>query len=249
MNNEFIGIICDGNRSWAMKEFSISNKQSLSDEQIRIAYSNATDCIDCIIHCAEEESVGTLAFWGLSERNVRERDENSLRIIWEVMGDFFKRLHNQVSNDPQGNTRFVHMGKSLDDLPSYATEAVEHLKALIDVTRERIGLLVAFCLRYEGEDEISDARSQWLQSDTKGNIQDYLWLPQKSTRNFQSVDAVIRTAVEHGQPIRKGLFLHAYERYETAIIGSPIPMPVYNAQCFRQDLCAIRNSLSKVAGE
>lgn len=244
---DFIGVVCDGDRRWAMERYNVDDKSKLTTSQLRESYSEATDSIRRIIEAAKRESVGVLAFWGLSERNFKARDHANLKAIFDVISEFFEQLHEQFSKR-NNDIRFLHMGKPLDHLPDYASTAASNLSRLIDSTKDRLGTVVAFCLRYEGEDEQSDAIQSWVQSKQTGNPRDYLYLPQRLNQEFQPVDGIIRTAVPRGKPIRRGQFLIGYERYETALLGSPEYMPEYKEEQFLRDLQSIRESNSKNPG-
>jgi len=248
-NNEFIGIICDGNRRWAMNEYEVSKKADLSREQLDAAYRKATRSIRSIMDVTVRESLAITAFWGLSDRNLEVRNEENIRAIFDVLRDFFTELlENWILKDENQNVRLIHMGSPLSHLPSYAGEAASRLKELIQATERRLGTVIAFCLRYDGASELQDAIQSHRNSEQTETFKEHLLLPSMLKTPFQPVDAIIRTGVAKEELFRRGNFLQGYERYETAYIGNPVPMPEYDEKHFLIDLEKIRKSTSKIAG-
>ncbi len=249
VQREFVGIICDGNRNWAMEKFGVTNKQELSTDQLHEAYETATQSIRNIMDAVVQESIGILALWGLSDKNITERNEENLSAIFNVLQTFFEELmDNWVHRVENENVRLVHLGMPLGHLPDFSKKAVTTLSQLIEITKHRVGSVVAFCLNYNGETEQLDAIRRSHDSNQDVAFRNYLSLPTLLQRNFQPVDAIIRTGTSLGEPFRRGHFLQGYECYETAYLGSPIPMPTYNATHFSADMDRIRKSKLKKAG-
>lgn len=246
---EFIGIICDGDRTWAMKKHGVTDKNDLSKNQLREGYSSGANAVEKIMDTGVTEEVEILAFWGLSDKNMTQRTEENLRVLFDVFHEFFRRILEQwIDRDENKNIRVIHLGESLHGLPNFADTTRDALQELIVSTQERTGKIIAFCLNYNGNKERDEAIQHWAKNQI-GIFQDYLNIPKTINRPFQPLDGIIRTGVPLGQSLRRGNFLIGYEdRYDTAYVTNALTMPEYAPEAFVSDLQMIRRNKMKEAG-
>ncbi|MFA7681436.1 MAG: undecaprenyl diphosphate synthase family protein [Candidatus Peribacteraceae bacterium] len=246
--SEFIGIICDGDRTWAKEKYGVASKADLTVDQLRDGYSMGANSVEQLMNTAIGEMRGILAFWGLSDKNMSQRTEMNLRVLFDVFHTFFRNLlENWINKAENKNVRLIHLGKPLGGLPDYTKETANALNDVVASTKTRTGLVIAFCLNYNGDEELANAIRNWSVN-KNGTFRDHLYLPQILQQPCPSLDGIIRTGIPTGKALRRGNYLIGYEEYKTAYISSPLPSPEYSPEAFMTDLRTLREGNKKEAG-
>lgn len=182
-----IGLIIDGNRRWAKKRNLDINLGHL------VGYENLKrrlfDFFDAGIHY--------LSLYILSLENVRKRKPEEIDYIYKIV---IKAVDNVINESivKEEKVKFNVIGK-VSMLPSDAKKKIEEL---IKFTTDHDQNFINLCIMYDGHEEIVDAVKGIISDGIKPEnvnpdlIKNYLY-----TKNFPSLDYIIRTGMEDGARI------------------------------------------------
>lgn len=176
-----IAIIPDGNRRWA-------DRKGLSSW---LGHRAGAKNMKKIISAAWENDVRNLTIWGLSFLNVINRSEQELKFLYELFGDYFKKIPDSKEvTEKKAKLRFLGEWRSV--FP-------ENLSRIIDSAEKKTnrngGTNLTFMLAYSGKKEMVSAFNDMLNEGTK--VADYDGIKRHlMTKDLPAVDLVIRTGGE-----------------------------------------------------
>jgi|GEM_PF-5287895 len=235
----FAAIICDGNRRDESE--LIHQEQGLvlpptefDQETLYNAYQRGGKAIRDIVECARDQSVGILAAWAWSTKNMERRSEHERKAVFRVIQEFVLDLEENWMNLPENNdVRLVHMGRQ--ERLNEADPGMMHIvNRVCKDTRGRTGMVVALCMDYGGPDETKRAKTMWRQAGYYGELEDYLDLPRQGVP-YRPMDLRIRTG-ETDRAKHLNAYLHPYEGEETREIFHELYLPGYTPNLFINDL-------------
>ena len=182
-----VGLIIDGNRRWAKKRNLDVNFGHL------VGYENLKkrlfDFFDAGIHY--------LSLYLLSLENVKNRKPKEIDYIYKIM---IKAVDTVVEESivKKDRVRFNIIGR-ISMLPP---ETKKKMEELIEFTQDHDKNFINLCIMYDGHEEIVDAMKEIINENiplediNKDLIKKHLY-----TKNFPSVDYLIRTGMEDGMRI------------------------------------------------
>jgi undecaprenyl diphosphate synthase len=233
-SGEFIGLISDGNRREVMHRDGVATVKELTREQLLMAYRLGAESVKRVIERARQLSVGIIAPWGMSDKNMESRSELERGVLYEVFREFLLDLRdNWVDLRENERVRLLHLGRE-DRLLREAPGVVALLREIAAHTRERAGMVVAVCLDYGGIDEARRAEAAWLAAGCAGSARDHLDLPRQGVP-FKPLDLRIRTG-ETTRMKHLNAFLHPYVDDETREVFHEELLPCYTADQFEADV-------------
>ncbi len=182
-----IGLIVDGNRRWAKKRNLDVNFGHL------IGYENLKKRLFDFF----EAGIHYLSLYILSLENVKKRSSQELDYIYKIMVKAVDTVINE-SIVKEEKVRFNVIGR-LSMLPPKARAKIQEL---IDFTKNHDQNFINLCIMYDGHEEIVDAVKSIINDGVKAEnvnrdlIKKYLY-----TKNFPSLDYIIRTGMSDGARI------------------------------------------------
>jgi len=222
----FVGLIPDGNRRWEREHKKIPGTGHREGAQ-RVK--------EVITAFRDNAYTHILAVWGLSCKNLEQREPAEQELLYVLMEEFLTDLKdNWMDEEENLDVRLLHMGQTDRMLAhAYGKKVVEVLNTVTEHTRDRTGKVVALCLDYDNKSEDARARGMWWVTESKGPIQQHLDLPRQGVP-YQPVNLIIRTGsdpvVQHDNE-----FLLGY-RDETRQIHHPYYMPDFYGDSFNADV-------------
>ncbi len=217
----FVGLIPDGNRSWAKAKF---NTKDLTYEHLLDAYNAGANSVKKIIETARDMRMKVFATWGLSTKNMSSRNSIEKQVLFATFEKFLLELRDEWMDKPENkDVRLVHMGRK-DRLLEQAPTVSDLLFDVTNYTRERSGMILALGLDYDGFDEETRAQKnhsnaygdplgwkQWL--DIPAEVHDLRgW--DENGHLLHPVNLILRTKTEGDLLFRDNEYLHPY-RHET----------------------------------
>ncbi len=182
-----IGLIIDGNRRWAAKRNLDINFGHL------VGYENLKkrlfDFFDARIHY--------LSLYILSLENVKKRSQEELEYIYKIV---IKAVDNVINESivKEEKVKFNVIGR-VSMLPNEARKKIEEL---IEFTKDHDQNFINLCIMYDGHEEIVDAVKKIINDGIKPeNVNPDLIKKYLYTKNFPSLDYIIRTGMEDGARI------------------------------------------------
>lgn len=227
--------ILDGNRRFAKRE-------GLS---VLEGHRAGGDNFKRLIECARDmQKIRVLAGWCLSRKNLDNRGEAEVNGIFGIGCEFLADLRdNWMDRAENKEVRLLHMGQRerMQERPM-GREMLKLLDGIATHTRDRVGMIVALCFDYSGEDELGRALRAWhadgAQGDPATAYRDYLDLPRQGVP-FRGLDLILRTGKEQGESHRDGAFMHPYVAPgETRVRDSELLFPEFKPQHFTLEVHA-----------
>ena len=182
-----IGLIIDGNRRWAKNRNLDTNFGHL------VGYENLKKRLFDFF----EAGIHYLSLYILSLENVKKRTSEELEYIYKIMIKAVDTVVNE-SIVKEEKVRFNIIGR-LSMLPADTRKKIEEL---IEFTKNHDQNFINLCIMYDGHEEIVDAVRGIINDGIKPDdinteiIKKYLY-----TKNFPSLDYIIRTGMEDGARI------------------------------------------------
>lgn len=222
----FVGLIPDGNRRWEKQNHQVPG----------MGHREGAERVKEIISAFRDNAyTNILAVWGLSCKNLDERDASEQELLFLLMEEFLTDLRdNWMDKEENKQVRLAHLGRT-DRMAehAYGKQVVHVLDDIATHTRDRTGKAVAFCLDYDAKDERTRAKNLWRAAGRRGEFEEYLDLPRQEIE-AGSLNLIIRTGSDP-VVIHDNEFLKDY-RDETRQIHHPYYMPDYSAESFHQDI-------------
>ena len=240
--NMFVGLIADGNRTWALEHFQKESKDQLTSDELYEAYHLGGERVKQAAERAREEGVAIFSAWGGSMKNLSGRPKREVGVLHAIYEHFLTELRD-VWMDKEGNrdVRFVHMGRT-ERIQHYAPQVMTLIREIDEHTRQRAGMVMAVCLDYDGLDERDRAIQQWAQQGGKNSPAgwlEHLDLPRQGVK-FQPVNLILRTSVDPPKnSVYDNEYLHSYQN-ETRVRACKACLPDFTADMFSGELAKYR---------
>lgn len=247
MANEAVGLIADGNRTWALRHFEKESKDQLTPDELYAAYRKGGERVKEVAERAREEGAAIFAAWGGSMKNLSGRPKREIGILHSIYEHFLTELRD-VWMDKEGNrdVRFVHMGRT-ERVQQYAPQVMALIREIDEHTRQRTGMVMVVCLDYDGLDERDRAVQQWTTHGGKNSPRgwlDHLDLPRQGVK-FRPVNLILRTSVDPSDDsVYDNEYLHSYQN-ETRVRACRVCLPDFTADLFSQELQKYRSETKK----
>lgn len=241
----FVGLIPDGNRSWAKKKYAT---KELSHAQLFEAYEAGANAVKKVIETARDLRLKVIATWGLSTKNMSGRNGLEKQVLFATFEKFLQELRDEWMDKPENkDVRLVHMGRK-DRLSKEAKNVADLLFDVTYSTRKRTGMILALGLDYDGVDEETRAHGysdRFTRRSTPVNSwKDWLDLPaeveelrgwDEEGHLLHPVNLILRTRTEGDLLFRDNEYLHAY-RHETRLVDVPVFLPDLTSDLFAQQV-------------
>jgi undecaprenyl diphosphate synthase len=180
-----IAIIPDGNRRWAKQKGLLAF----------FGHKEGAKATEQIMHYALDLQIPYLSFWGASVGNVTKRDSLEVKVLFEIIEEYFKKL----AIDKEVHARQVKINAFGAWRQYFSESSKKAIEEAVEATKHYSNFTANFLLAYSGYDEmqqtvvkISEQKQQNPGLEiTKDLIKENLF-----TAGMPPVDLVIRTGGE-----------------------------------------------------
>lgn len=245
--NTFVGLIADGNRTWALEHSQRESKDQLTPDELYAAYRKGGERVKEVAERARTEGIRIFAAWGGSTKNLTKRPKRELGVLHSIYEHFLTELRDEWMNK-EGNedVRFVHMGRT-ERIALHAPQVMELIREIDEHTRNRTGMVMAVGLDYDGRDEQERAIHRWAirgyQCDPQGWLH-HLDLPRQGVP-YRHVNLILRTGLRPPEDsVYDNEYLHSYQN-ETRVRVCRVCLPDLTADLFSQELQKYRSETKK----
>lgn len=177
MNPKHIALIPDGNRRWAKQKGMISS----------MGHYHGMNAAITIMKYLINEDIEYISFWGISQDNIKKRDNKEVQYLFKIFETMFKK----IKNDKDIHNNEVRVTIIGDWKKLFPESAKKEMQEAIDKTKKYKKHNLNFLLAYSGKKEMLDAIKKIKKPITEENLKKAL-----HTKNLPPVDLLIRTGGE-----------------------------------------------------
>ncbi len=210
---EHVGIILDGNRRWARKR----NLPTFA------GHKKGFEKLKKIISYAQKKGIKYLTLYCLSIKNL-ERTKKEVKYLFNLLNKGLKKM------DKIDNIKCKVLGR-IKLLPEKLQESIKELE---EKTKKNDGMLVNFCIAYDGQAEIVDSVKRIVKKNVSPEKIDEIFVKKNmDSKESPGIDLIVRTGM------KKARRLSGFMLWDSSYAEFKFRKeywPDYNKEMFEQDL-------------